>query len=144
MYRIFLCNTYFNLLVRFLNRNHWCVLLELSLNCIFCVQNFPHSKVHGAIMGPIWGWQDPGGPHFGPMYFAIWELTVNTYSSPVKVQGLICVIHFTLMCCKHYHVKFDHFIMGFHCFCLFSNTQPIISGLKKIGQGGVSKTLMSS
>ena len=23
-------------------------------------------------MGPIWGWQDPGGPHVGPMNFAIW------------------------------------------------------------------------
>ena len=31
------------------------------------------SKVHGANMGPIWGRQDPGGPHDGPMNFAIWE-----------------------------------------------------------------------
>ena len=31
------------------------------------------SKVHGASMGPIWGRQDPGGPHVGPMNFAIWE-----------------------------------------------------------------------
>ena len=28
---------------------------------------FPDSKVHGANMGPIWGRQDPGGPHVGPM-----------------------------------------------------------------------------
>ena len=27
----------------------------------------PDSKVHGANMGPIWGRQDPGGPHVGPM-----------------------------------------------------------------------------
>ena len=33
----------------------------------------PDSKVHGANMGPIWGGQDPGGPHVGPMNFAIWE-----------------------------------------------------------------------
>ena len=33
----------------------------------------PDSKVHGAIMGPIWGRQDPGGPHVGPMNFAIWD-----------------------------------------------------------------------
>ena len=32
----------------------------------------PDSKVHGANMGPIWGWQDPGGPHVGPMNLAIW------------------------------------------------------------------------
>ena len=24
-------------------------------------------------MGPIWGRQDPVGPHIGPMDFAIWE-----------------------------------------------------------------------
>ena len=29
------------------------------------------SKVHGTNMGPIWGRQDPGGPHVGPMNFAI-------------------------------------------------------------------------
>ena len=33
----------------------------------------PDSKVHGANMGPIWGRQDSGGPHVGPMSFAIWE-----------------------------------------------------------------------
>ena len=32
----------------------------------------PDSKVHGANMGPIWGRQDPGGPHIGPMDFALW------------------------------------------------------------------------
>ena len=26
----------------------------------------PDSKVHGANIGPIWGRQDPGGPHVGP------------------------------------------------------------------------------
>ena len=29
-------------------------------------------KIHEANMGPIWGRQDPGGPHVGPMNFAIW------------------------------------------------------------------------
>ena len=33
----------------------------------------PESKVHGTNMGPIWGRQDPDGPHVGPMNFAIWE-----------------------------------------------------------------------
>ena len=32
--------------------------------------SIPDSKVHGANMGPIWGWQDPG---VGPMNFAIWD-----------------------------------------------------------------------
>ena len=34
----------------------------------------PDSKIHGANMGPIWVWQDPGGPHAGPMNFAIWAV----------------------------------------------------------------------
>ena len=33
---------------------------------------FSDSKIHGANMGPIWGRQDPGGPHVGPMNLAIW------------------------------------------------------------------------
>ena len=36
----------------------------------------PDSKVHGANMGPIGGRQDPGGPHVGPMNFAIWGCIV--------------------------------------------------------------------
>ena len=35
--------------------------------------NTPDSKVHGSNMGPIWGRQDPGRPHVGPMNFAIWD-----------------------------------------------------------------------
>ena len=53
-----------------------------SLSCVFCnfrageenlyITVVPDSKVHWANMGPIWGEQDPGGPHVGPMNFAIW------------------------------------------------------------------------
>ena len=39
------------------------------------LQNSPDSNVHGANMGPIWGRQDPGGPHVGPMNFAIWVMS---------------------------------------------------------------------
>ena len=34
-------------------------------------QSHPDSKVRGANKGPIWGRQDPGGPHVGPMNFVI-------------------------------------------------------------------------
>ena len=37
------------------------------------VQIIPDSKFHGASMGPVWGRQDPGGPHVGPMNIAIWD-----------------------------------------------------------------------
>ena len=38
----------------------------------------PDSKAHGTNMGPIWGRQDPGGPHVGPMNFAIWDVLFCT------------------------------------------------------------------
>ena len=50
----------------------------------------PDSKVHGANMGRIWGRQDPFGPHFGPMNFAIWDmiLTFAKYASlPFNQSG---------------------------------------------------------
>ena len=40
--------------------------------------NTHDSKVHGAYMGPIWGRQDPGGPHVGPMNFAIWNYSIHS------------------------------------------------------------------
>ena len=56
------------------------ILMSLSVSykdyCIsfVCTQGSTHnSKFHGANMGPIWGRQDPGGPHVGPMNFAIWD-----------------------------------------------------------------------
>ena len=37
----------------------------------------PDSKVHGANMGPIWGRQDPGGPHVGHVNLAIWGVAYD-------------------------------------------------------------------
>ena len=47
----------------------------------------PDIKVHGANMEPIWGRQDPGGPHVGLMNFAIWAYIFGT------------------MCDRHCHVN---------------------------------------
>ena len=47
---------------------------------VFCFIHYstvPDSKVHGANMGPIWGRQDPDGPHVGPMNFVIWGVQYN-------------------------------------------------------------------
>ena len=52
-------------------------LQELGvLSVELCIDNYyaiPDSKVHVANMGPIWGRQDPGGPHVGPVNFALWD-----------------------------------------------------------------------
>ena len=45
---------------------------------VFLKVHIPDSKIHGANMGPIWGRQDPGGPHVGPMNFAIWAVIFQT------------------------------------------------------------------
>ena len=43
-----------------------------DIPCLKFADLYPDSKVHGANMAPIWGRQDPGGPHVDPMTFAIW------------------------------------------------------------------------
>ena len=45
------------------------------------LERFPDSKVHGDIIRPIWGRQDPGGPHVGPMNFPIWGYIGTPMSS---------------------------------------------------------------
>ena len=50
-----------------------------------CPQSSPDSKVHGANMGSIWGRQDPGGPHVGPMNFVIWEASALRSHIHLKV-----------------------------------------------------------
>ena len=79
---------------KFSRINVFGILMEVSVNsmcnprhpyhqnmCCFPMlqhwQRNPDSKVHGANMGPIWGRQDPGGPHVGPMNSAIWECYVD-------------------------------------------------------------------
>ena len=56
--------------------SNWIVAFNIILDPVIAASNYvnsPDSKVHGANMGPIWGRQDPGGAHVGPMNFAIWE-----------------------------------------------------------------------
>ena len=47
----------------------------LFVHTLYECEYFPDSKIQGANMGPIWGREDPSGPHVGPMNFAIWEGT---------------------------------------------------------------------
>ena len=39
-----------------------------------CMYVNVHPRYQGPwACGPIWGREDPGGPHIGPMSFAIWD-----------------------------------------------------------------------
>ena len=60
---------------------------------------YPDSKAHGANMRPIWGRQDPGEPHVGPMNFAIWVLRTRInhalpkYNTQHSLQYIsLCVV----------------------------------------------------
>ena len=72
----------------------------------------PDSKVHGANMGPIWGRQDQGGPHVGPMNFAIWdwhsfvEGVITLYQYPINAIPNMChnvgqAIRLWILPCPH-------------------------------------------
>ena len=55
----------------------WILFLVLLWSENFMDLDIPDRKVQGANMGPIWDRQDPGGPHVGPMNFAIWDVNNN-------------------------------------------------------------------
>ena len=54
-------------------------------------ENFPDSKVHGANMGPIWGRQNPGESHVGPMNFAIWVVITKPTAHVGAHSGVNCL-----------------------------------------------------
>ena len=61
-------------------------------------KSIPDSKVHGANMGPIWGRQDPGGPHDGNINFAIWDVSVSQKGwSGIYTLFFICITSFPLL-----------------------------------------------
>ena len=59
----------------------WCPVPYLVPNHYL---NCPDSKIHGANMGPIWGRQDQGGPHVGPMNFAILAMLSHHRKACIK------------------------------------------------------------
>ena len=54
-------------------------------------QDIPDSKVHGANMGPIWGRQDPGGTHVGPMNFVVLDQLFHNIPSKKLINNLISI-----------------------------------------------------
>ena len=73
---IFLCTCKKNKITRHVDELNFGMISEQEDSkyhlCYDRNRNYPDSKVHGANMGPIWGRQDPGGPHVGRINFAIW------------------------------------------------------------------------
>ena len=63
------------------------VIRAPNIELYYTVLTDPDSKVHGANMGPIWGRQDPGGPHIGPMDSAMWGVAPGRCDS--KSESII-------------------------------------------------------
>ena len=53
----------------------------------------PDSKVHGANMRPIWGRQDLGGSHVGPMNLAIWGLMRIGTGNKIEKKNMAPTVH---------------------------------------------------
>ena len=67
------------------------MLSSRSHLAMFSLGYSPDSKVHGANMGPIWGRQDPGGHHVGPMLAALTKLfllSLTNMDTPCSMSGL--------------------------------------------------------
>ena len=92
-------------------------------------KKYPDSKVHGDNMGPIWGRQDPGGPHIGPMKFAFWvsiglamasrELTIyhnlnQWWPTSAMPHVYMQYRHLSLCFEKHLHYTFLVIIINHH------------------------------
>ena len=56
---------------------------------IIMVSNIPDGKVHGADMGPIWGRQDPCGPHVGTMNLVIWDGILSEHYILQQVEYIL-------------------------------------------------------
>ena len=83
---------------------------------------YPDSKGHGAHLGPTRGWQDPGGPHVGPMNLSIRVHILRGHIIQLGfLKHAICITsllnHSFVIACS---LKLDH------CFML---TQGWLSGV---------------
>ena len=90
----------------------------------------PDSKVYGTNMRPIWGRQDPGGPHVGHMNLVIWEYKADapgwfakfSFGTLKATDHLRC---FTLILgCMKYSISHImlcyNFLFVFHTQCLIN------------------------
>ena len=60
-------------------------------------KTYPDSKVYGANVGPIWGRQDPGGRHVGPMNLAIW-VSLECIEMPPNLEIFVSGIYQLFLC----------------------------------------------
>ena len=84
--------------------------------------DYPDSKVHGASMGPIWGRQDPIGPHVGPMNLDIWVCVGGCLLSPCAVVHYATNWETSFRYIHYIHIQ----LYTQHCHCFIHTTKIII------------------
>ena len=73
-------------------------------------QLYPDNKVHGGIMGPIWGRQDPGEPHVDPMNFDIWvSCTMYCFATCFSLTFPVSVVQVRRVPPKQVGYKISYF-----------------------------------
>ena len=81
--------------------------------------DIPDSQVHGANMGPIWGRQDPGGPHVGPMKLAIWH-DLHIPCQLTKYCAMKIFVYIFVYTCKE-------LVFGIHADLLIQNVHHYLN-----------------
>ena len=101
--------------------DNWCFhqafLYSIDI-CSHTIIKHPDSKVLGANMGPIWGRQDRGGPHVGPMNFVIWPLFNE-----------LCYTYWARLCSRYYELTYRQVVLR----CVFTvdnDMQPCCGNVK--------------
>ena len=90
-------------------------MCRVNLFCIVATEGIkPDSKLHGANMGSIWGQQDPGGPHVGPMNFSIGDVLPNQ-SPEIMTPLTLCETHHFVqnvlwICYGYWNYSFDNLV----------------------------------
>ena len=83
----------------------------------------PDNKFHETNMGPIWGRQDPGGPHVGPMYLVIWvRWRTGITGDPVPMEHLEC----------NYFFFFSHIMACLRCLHVLEKRKKYTLSAKNI------------
>ena len=93
----------------------WCTIHRNFMSCICATheahpsnkhvtteRRHPESKVLGANMGPIWGRQDPGGPHVGLINLAIWADT-KVWTNRVTLKICTPEVSSVMKVCYTFH-----------------------------------------
>ena len=110
-------------------------------------QYLPDGKINGANMGPIWGRQDPGGPHVGPMNFAIWVGVATDfwygYMCDNPIWNNILFFVFTIAKCQQIEALFCNFWRTSKFISYQSTRIKVLAPMLTNAVAGVGKPLLS-